>query len=41
MIELERQNGIHKREGPNRANTLYKELLIANYPIKELFNNTH
>ena len=41
MIEVERQNGINNREGTNRANKVYKELLIANYPIKELFNNTH
>lgn len=35
MIEVERQNGINNREGTNRANKVYKELLIANYPIKE------
>lgn len=39
MIEVERQNGINNREGTNRANKVYKELLIANYPIKELFKN--
>ena len=35
MIKVERQNGINNREGTNRANKVYKELLIANYPIKE------
>ena len=35
MIEVERQNGINNREGTNRANKVYKELLIANYHIKE------
>ena len=39
MIEVERQNGINNREGTNRANKVYKELLIANYPIKDLFKN--
>lgn len=39
MIEVERQNGINNREGTSRANKVYKELLIANYPIKELFKN--
>lgn len=35
MIEVERQNGINNRQGANRQNKTYKELLIANYPIKE------
>lgn len=39
MIEVERQNGINNREGSNRENKIYKELWIANYPIKELFKN--
>lgn len=39
MIEVERLNGINNREGKNRTNKIYKELLIANYPIKELFQN--
>ena len=39
MIEVERLNGINNREGSNRENKIYKELLIANYPIKELFKN--
>lgn len=39
MIEVERQNGINNLKGTNRANKVYKELLIANYPIKELFKN--
>jgi DNA adenine methylase len=38
MIEVERQNGINNRQGANRENKIYKELLIANYPIKELHN---
>ena len=36
MIEVERQNGINNRQGADRQNKTYKELLIANYPIKEL-----
>lgn len=36
MIEVERQNGINNRQGADRQNKMYKELLIANYPIKEL-----
>ena len=36
MIEVERQNGINNRQGADRQNKVYKELLIANYPIKEL-----
>ncbi len=39
MIEVERLNGINNREGINRENKVYKELLIANYPIRELFKN--
>ena len=39
MIEVERQNGINNREGTRRANKVYKELLIANYPIRELSKN--
>ena len=35
MIEVERQNGINNRQCANRQNKTYKELLIANYPIKE------
>ncbi len=38
-IEVERQNGINNRQGNNRANKVFKELLIANYPIKETFEN--
>ena len=37
MIPLERLNGINNRSGINR-NKMFKELLIANYPIKELYN---
>ncbi|MCD8024872.1 MAG: DNA adenine methylase [Candidatus Gastranaerophilales bacterium] len=39
MIEVERLNGINNREGTNRTNKMFKELLIANYPIQELFKN--
>ena len=39
MVEVERLNGINNRQGTNRENKMFKELLIANYPIKELFNN--
>lgn len=40
MIEIERLNGTNNSEGTSRANKVYKELLIANYPIKELFKET-
>ncbi len=39
MIEVERQNGINNRQGTDRANKVFKELVIANYPIREIFNN--
>ena len=39
MIEAERQNGINNRQGTDRTNKIYKELLIANYPITENFKN--
>ena len=35
MIEVERLNGINNREGTQR-NKMFKELLIANYPIKRM-----
>ena len=38
IIALERLNGINNREGTQR-NKMFKELLIANYPIKDLFEN--
>lgn len=38
MIALERQNGINNRAGTERENKVFKELLIANYPIKALHN---
>ena len=38
MIEVERQNGINNRQGADRQNKTYKELLIANYPIREIHN---
>lgn len=41
IIEVERQNGINNRQGANRTNKIFKELLIANYPIKELFKNSN
>ena len=39
MVEGERLNGINNRQGTNRENKMFKELLIANYPIKDLFEN--
>lgn len=39
MLEVERQNGINNRQGTDRTNKIYKELLIANYPITENFKN--
>ena len=38
MIEVERQNGINNLQGADRQNKTYKELLIANYPIREIHN---
>lgn len=38
MVEVERQNGINNRQGADRANKVFKELLIANYLIKDIFN---
>ena len=35
MVEVQRQKGINNRQGIK--NNLYYELLIANYPIKEKF----
>lgn len=35
MVEIERQKGINNRQ--HLKNNMYKELLIANYPIKENF----
>jgi len=37
MIAVERLNGINNKQGDNRKNKMFKELLIANYPIKEKF----
>ncbi len=40
MIAVERLNGINNKSGADgRKNKMFKELLIANYPIKELFKN--
>ena len=36
IVEVERQNGINNRQGTDRANKIFKELLIANYPIKRM-----
>jgi len=37
MIEVERLNGINNKDGgAQRKNKMFKELLIANYPIKEI-----
>jgi hypothetical protein len=36
MIEVERLNGINNKSGADVKNKMFKELLIANYPIKEL-----
>ena len=35
MIEVERLNRINNKQGTSRENKIFKELLIANYPIKE------
>ncbi len=37
MIAIERLNGINNKGG-DRKNKMFKELLIANYPIEDLFN---
>ena len=37
IIAVERLNGINNREGVENRNKMFKELLIANYPIKELY----
>lgn len=39
MISVERLNGINNRLGEERKNKMFKELIIANYPIKEAFND--
>lgn len=38
MIAIERLNGINNRSSASRENKMFKELLIANYPITELHN---
>ena len=38
MIAVERLNGINNIQGEDRKNKMFKELIIANYPIKEKFN---
>ena len=37
MIATERLNGINNKQGIDRKNKMFKELLIANYPIREKF----
>lgn len=37
MIAVERLNGINNKQGADRKNKMFKELLIANYPIREKF----
>ncbi|HSA05669.1 MAG TPA: DNA adenine methylase [Candidatus Gastranaerophilales bacterium] len=37
MVEVERLNGINNRLGDERKNKMFKELIIANYPIREIF----
>lgn len=37
MVAVERLNGINNRQPENRKNKTFKELIIANYPIKETF----
>lgn len=38
MIEVERLNGINNRSDVENRKKIFRELLIANYPIKNLFN---
>lgn len=38
MVATERLNGINNKQGADRKNKMFKELLIANYPIKEKFH---
>ena len=38
MIAVERLNGINNKTG-DRKNKMFKELLIANYPIQDLHEN--
>ena len=38
MIAVERLNGLNNKQGDDRKNKIFKELLIANYPIAEKFN---
>lgn len=37
MIAIERLNGINNKQGDDRKNKMFKELLIANYPIMQIF----
>lgn len=38
MVSVERLNGINNRLGDERKNKMFRELIIANYSIKEIFN---
>ena len=38
MVAVERLNGLNNRQGEERKNKIFKELLIANYPIQEKFH---
>ena len=38
MVAVERLNGINNKQGDERKNKMFKEILIANYPIVEKFN---
>jgi DNA adenine methylase len=37
MIAVERLNGINNRENVENRKKIFKELLIANYPIREIY----
>ncbi len=41
MIEVERLNGINNRSDVENRKKMFNELLIANYPIKELHERLH
>jgi DNA adenine methylase len=38
MIAVERLNGINNKQGGDRKNKMFKELIIANYPIMEKYH---
>lgn len=39
FIGIERLNGINNRNDVKNRKKMFKELLIANYPISELYND--